>query len=105
MGGKNDEVFVIDLKNPQAATIFSPNSSREDSSQQNIGRNQGSMKQTGQRRDNGTGETFVETTCVAWNSQVVHVLTSGSSNGVLNVWDLRQKTAWCTLRDSRGSGR
>ena len=94
-GGKNDEVYIIDLKSPQAPTIFSP------------GPNTGVTQNQGPAGFGGTsqGKGFSQTNCVAWNSQVVHVVASGSSNGVVNVWDLRQKAAWCTLRDARGSGK
>jgi WD40 repeat protein len=41
-------------------------------------------------------------TKVAWNTQVVHILASAAQNGSTIIWDLRQKKAWCELRDPAG---
>jgi len=44
-----------------------------------------------------------EVSRVAWNTQVPHILASASLNGSCIVWDLRQKKAWCELRDQNRS--
>ena len=46
--------------------------------------------------------TSAEVSQVAWNTQVSHILASASQNGSCFVWDLRQKKAWCELRDPTG---
>lgn len=36
---------------------------------------------------------------VAWNTQVNYILATGSQNGSVVIWDLKQKKPWCELRD------
>eukprot|EP00636_Phaeomonas_parva_P017732 CAMPEP_0118852002 /NCGR_PEP_ID=MMETSP1163-20130328/1209_1 /TAXON_ID=124430 /ORGANISM="Phaeomonas parva, Strain CCMP2877" /LENGTH=322 /DNA_ID=CAMNT_0006784401 /DNA_START=142 /DNA_END=1107 /DNA_ORIENTATION=+ len=35
---------------------------------------------------------------VAWNTQVSHIVCTGSSDGSSIIWDLRQKMPWCVIR-------
>lgn len=93
-GGCNNEIYVTDLKSPQAPSAFTPDPNT----------NAANAQPQGNAPGMGQASMRARTSCVAWNSQVVHVLASGSSNGVVNVWDLRQKAAWCVLRDAKGAG-
>ena len=60
------------LEKPEAPTVFSPG----DAAKHNA-----------------------EVSCVAWNSQVAHILATGATNGVCMIWDLKQKRPWCSLSD------
>lgn len=77
-GGSDGEVLVTSLENPLEPNIFSPNSPQSN-----------------------TKHNF-EISKVAWNTQVAHILASSSINGTTIIWDLRQKKAWCELRDPNG---
>lgn len=75
-GGADNEVFITALERPEAPQVYTPAPPPNPS------------KHT------------AEVTRVAWNSQVSHILATASQNGVCVVWDLRQKRAWCELRDA-----
>ena len=77
-GGADAEVYVLSLDKPDQPTVFIP-----------------------APPPNNTKHTS-DITKVAWNTQVAHILASASTNGSTIVWDLRQKKAWCELRDPTG---
>lgn len=77
-GGSDGEVFVMSLENPDEPTVFVP------------------------APPPSTTKHTADITRVAWNSQVVYILASASQNGSCIIWDLRQKRAWCELRDPSG---
>ena len=78
-GGVDCEVFVTSLENPDQPTIFVPAPPPN-----NVKHSAGITK-------------------VAWNTQVSHILASASSNGGTYIWDLKQKKAWCEIRDPTGA--
>ncbi|GAO14245.1 uncharacterized protein UV8b_08110 [Ustilaginoidea virens] len=41
--------------------------------------------------------------CLAWNKKVSHILATGSSGGLVTVWDLKTKKASLTLNNNRKS--
>ncbi|KAI0563006.1 transport protein SEC31 [Gracilaria domingensis] len=43
-----------------------------------------------------------EVTSVLWNRKVQHILASGTSSGVVNVWDLNQSRQVISIRNPRG---
>lgn len=77
-GGSDTEVYVISLERPDAPSVFIP------------------------APPPNNAKHTADITKVAWNSQVAHILASASQNGSTFVWDLRQKRAWCELRDPSG---
>ena len=77
-GGADGEVYVLSLDKPDQPTVFIP-----------------------APPPSNTKHTS-DITKVAWNTQVAHILASASTNGSTIVWDLRQKKAWCELRDPTG---
>eukprot|EP01041_Mallomonas_annulata_P003398 gene3398-6750_t len=77
-GGSDGEVFVMALDHPETPNVFIP-----------------------APPPNNTKHT-ADITKIAWNSQVAHILASSSQNGSCIIWDLRQKKAWCELRDPTG---
>jgi protein transport protein SEC31 len=74
-GGADAEVYVWNLERPDEPTALTPASNAKHTA---------------------------DITQVAWNSQVVHILASAAQNGSAIVWDLRQKRAWCELREPSG---
>ncbi|KAJ1425674.1 hypothetical protein B484DRAFT_451002 [Ochromonadaceae sp. CCMP2298] len=77
-GGSDAEVFVTSLEAPDQPSVFVP-----------------------APPPNNAHHT-ADITKVAWNSQVAHILASAAQNGSCYIWDLRQKKAWCELRDPSG---
>jgi WD40 repeat protein len=77
-GGSDCEVYVTTLERPDLPTVFVPAPAPNNS------------KHT------------ADITKVAWNTQVAHILASAAQNGSTFIWDLRQKKAWCELRDPAG---
>jgi hypothetical protein len=77
-GGSDCEVYVTTLERPDEPTVFVPAPAPNNS------------KHT------------ADITKVAWNTQVAHILASAAQNGSTFIWDLRQKKAWCELRDPAG---
>jgi protein transport protein SEC31 len=77
-GGADGEVYVMALDRPDTPNVFVPAPPPSQS--------------------HHTGEI----TRVAWNTQVAHILASSAQNGQCIIWDLRQKKAWCELRDPMG---
>jgi len=77
-GGSDGEVFVMALDRPDTPNVFIP-----------------------APPPNNTKHT-ADITTVAWNSQVAHILASASQNGSTIIWDLRQKKAWCELKEPTG---
>lgn len=39
-----------------------------------------------------------EITSVAWNTAVAHILATAAGDGVVTVWDIQSKKAWCEIR-------
>lgn len=74
-GGADAEVYVWNLERPDEPTALTPASNAKHTA---------------------------DITQVAWNSQVVHILASAAQNGSAIIWDLRQKRAWCELREPSG---
>jgi len=77
-GGSDAEVFVTSLEHPEEPSVFVP------------------------APPPNNAKHTADVTQVAWNSQVAHILASSAQNGSCFVWDLRQKKAWCELRDPSG---
>eukprot|EP01035_Chromulina_nebulosa_P017943 gene17943-23567_t len=77
-GGNDGEVYVLSLERPDEPNVFVP-----------------------APPPNNTKHT-AEISKVAWNTQVAYILASAAQNGSCFVWDLRQKKAWCELRDPTG---
>lgn len=77
-GGADGEVYVMSLDRPDIPNVFVPAPPPSQS------------KHT------------ADITRVAWNTQVAHILASSAQNGQCIIWDLRQKKAWCELRDPTG---
>lgn len=77
-GGADGEVYVMALDRPDTPNVFVPAPPPSQS------------KHT------------ADITRVAWNTQVAHILASSAQNGQCIIWDLRQKKAWCELRDPTG---
>lgn len=75
-GGNDGEVYVISLEDPSSPVVFTP-------------------------AESGSKHS-ADVTKVAWNTQVPHILASCSQNGSCIIWDLKQKKAWCELRDPAG---
>jgi len=78
LGGNDGEVFVMSLEHPDQPNVFVP------------------------APPPNSAKHSAEVTKVAWNSQVAYILASSAQNGSCYVWDLRQKKAWCELRDPSG---
>lgn len=76
-GGSDGEVFIMSLDKLQQPVAFTPSG--------------GSLAQAQQQVN--------EITSVAWNTQVNYILATGSQNGSVMIWDLKQKKPWCELRD------
>ena len=76
-GGSDKEVFIMALERADAPTIFSPGDAKAAKHQ-------------------------AEITCVAWNSQVSHILASGDQSGSVMVWDIKASRPWCELKDPKG---
>ena len=79
LGGADGEIFVMDCGKPGEPSVFVPAPPPSNS------------KHT------------ADITRVAWNTQVAHILASSSQNGSTIIWDLRQKKAWCELKDPTGA--
>eukprot|EP00604_Paraphysomonas_vestita_P002038 CAMPEP_0174819872 /NCGR_PEP_ID=MMETSP1107-20130205/3327_1 /TAXON_ID=36770 /ORGANISM="Paraphysomonas vestita, Strain GFlagA" /LENGTH=477 /DNA_ID=CAMNT_0016034125 /DNA_START=672 /DNA_END=2102 /DNA_ORIENTATION=+ len=77
-GGADSEVYITSLDRPETPNVFVP-----------------------APPPNNTRHT-ADITKVAWNTQVAHILASSAQNGSCIVWDLRQKKAWCELKDPSG---
>jgi protein transport protein SEC31 len=77
-GGSDAEVYVMSLERYDEPTVFIP------------------------APPPANAKHTADITQVAWNSQVVHILASAAQNGSTIIWDLRQKRAWCELRDPAG---
>jgi protein transport protein SEC31 len=77
-GGSDGEVFVISLDRLDPPSVFLP------------------------APPPNNAKHTADITQVAWNSQVAHILASSALNGSCFIWDLRQKRAWCELRDPSG---
>jgi protein transport protein SEC31 len=77
-GGSDGEVFIISLDRLDPPSVFLP------------------------APPPNTAKHTADITQVAWNSQVAHILASSALNGSCFIWDLRQKKAWCELRDPSG---
>jgi protein transport protein SEC31 len=75
-GGADASVFVMSLDRPEQPNVFVP------------------------APPPSATKHSAEVTKCAWNSQVGHILATGSGNGQCIVWDLRQKKPWCELRDA-----
>ena len=78
-GGVDAEVFVTSLENLDQPSVFVPAPLPS------------------------TAKHSAGITKVAWNTQVSHILASASSNGGTYIWDLKQKKAWCEIRDPTGA--
>ena len=76
-GGNDGEVYIISLEDPSNPVVFAP-------------------------ADSNTARHTADVTKVAWNTQVAHILATSSQNGSCFIWDLKQKKAWCELRDPAG---
>lgn len=79
-GASDSEVLITDLRSLSAPKVYSPAGS------------------------NTQAKHTADVSAVSWNSQVVHILASAALNGVCTVWDMRQNTPWCELRESKGAG-
>uniref|UniRef100_M4B6P5 Protein transport protein SEC31 n=1 Tax=Hyaloperonospora arabidopsidis (strain Emoy2) TaxID=559515 RepID=M4B6P5_HYAAE len=80
-GGSDGEVFIMSLEKLASPGVFMP----------------GGPLVAPQTQVN-------EITSVAWNTQVNYIIATGSQNGTVVIWDLKQKKPWCELRDpSRGA--
>jgi protein transport protein SEC31 len=77
-GGSDCEVYVMSLERPEQPNVFVP------------------------APPPNNAKHTADITKVAWNTQVVHILASAAQNGSTYIWDLRQKKAWCELRDPMG---
>ena len=77
-GGSDCEVYVTSLERPEQPNVFIP------------------------APPPNNAKHTADITKVAWNTQVVHILASAAQNGSTYIWDLRQKKAWCELRDPSG---
>ena len=77
-GGSDGEVYVLALDRPETPNVFVP------------------------APPPNNAKHTADITKVRWNSQVAHILASSAQNGSTIVWDLRQKKAWCELRDPSG---
>jgi protein transport protein SEC31 len=77
-GGNDGEVYVMSLERPEEPNVFVP------------------------APPPNNAKHTAEVTKVGWNSQVAYILASAAQNGSCYVWDLRQKKAWCELRDPAG---
>jgi len=77
-GGSDAEVYVTSLEHPDQPSVFVP------------------------APPPNNAKHTADITKVAWNTQVVHILASAAQNGSCYIWDLRQKKAWCELRDPAG---
>ena len=77
-GGSDCEVYVMSLERPEQPNVFVP------------------------APPPNNAKHTADITKVAWNTQVVHILASAAQNGSTYIWDLRQKKAWCELRDPSG---
>jgi len=74
-GGSDGEVFVMSLERPDAPVSFAgPDSAKH----------------------------TAEITKVAWNTGAAHVLATAATNGSTYVWDMKQRKAWCEIRDPTG---
>ncbi|KAF4318833.1 hypothetical protein JM18_006412 [Phytophthora kernoviae] len=79
-GGSDGEVYIMSLEKLASPGVFTPGGPTTPQAQAN------------------------EITSVAWNTQVNYILATGSQNGSVVVWDLKQKKPWCELRDpARGA--
>jgi protein transport protein SEC31 len=79
-GGSDGEVYIMSLEKLASPGVFTPGGPTTPQAQVN------------------------EITSVAWNTQVNYILATGSQNGSVVVWDLKQKKPWCELRDpARGA--
>ncbi|KAG7392468.1 protein transport protein S31 [Phytophthora boehmeriae] len=79
-GGSDGEVYIMSLEKLASPGVFTPGGPTTPQAQAN------------------------EITSVAWNTQVNYILATGSQNGSVIVWDLKQKKPWCELRDpARGA--
>ncbi|RLN14439.1 hypothetical protein BBJ28_00002732 [Nothophytophthora sp. Chile5] len=79
-GGSDGEVYIMSLEKLASPGVFTPGGPSTPQAQVN------------------------EITSVAWNTQVNYILATGSQNGNVVVWDLKQKKPWCELRDpARGA--
>ncbi|ETV97980.1 hypothetical protein H310_09285 [Aphanomyces invadans] len=74
-GGGDGEVFVMSLDKLNAPQVYTPGG------------------------PNYTATPGNEITCLAWNTQVAHILASGSQNGSTVVWDMKSKKPFCELKD------
>ncbi|KAF0687464.1 Aste57867_20801 [Aphanomyces stellatus] len=74
-GGGDGEVYVMSLEKLNAPQIYTPGG------------------------PNFTAVPGNEITCLAWNTQVPHILASGSQSGTTVVWDMKSKKPWCELKD------
>jgi len=77
-GGSDAEVFVTSLEHPDQPSVFIP------------------------APPPNNAKHTADVTKVAWNTQVAHILASAAQNGSCYIWDLRQKKAWCELREPSG---
>eukprot|EP00602_Paraphysomonas_sp_CaronLab_P005046 CAMPEP_0185030580 /NCGR_PEP_ID=MMETSP1103-20130426/17560_1 /TAXON_ID=36769 /ORGANISM="Paraphysomonas bandaiensis, Strain Caron Lab Isolate" /LENGTH=1052 /DNA_ID=CAMNT_0027565771 /DNA_START=108 /DNA_END=3263 /DNA_ORIENTATION=+ len=77
-GGSDGEVYVMSLDRPDTPNVFIP------------------------APPPSNAKHTADVTKVAWNTQVAHIMASSSQNGSCIVWDLRQKKAWCELREPSG---
>eukprot|EP00602_Paraphysomonas_sp_CaronLab_P004721 CAMPEP_0185020746 /NCGR_PEP_ID=MMETSP1103-20130426/3384_1 /TAXON_ID=36769 /ORGANISM="Paraphysomonas bandaiensis, Strain Caron Lab Isolate" /LENGTH=1052 /DNA_ID=CAMNT_0027551833 /DNA_START=113 /DNA_END=3271 /DNA_ORIENTATION=+ len=77
-GGSDGEVYVMSLDRPDTPNVFIP------------------------APPPNNAKHTADITKVAWNTQVAHIMASSSQNGSCIVWDLRQKKAWCELREPSG---
>ncbi|KAH9094474.1 hypothetical protein LEN26_018312 [Aphanomyces euteiches] len=74
-GGGDGEVYVMSLEKLNAPQVYTPGGA------------------------NFTATPGNEITCLAWNTQVPHILASGSQSGSTVVWDMKSKKPWCELKD------
>ncbi|TYZ62527.1 hypothetical protein PybrP1_012709 [[Pythium] brassicae (nom. inval.)] len=74
-GGSDGEVYIMSLEKLSSPGVFTPGGPAAPQQQIN------------------------EITSVAWNTQVNYILATGSQNGSVVIWDLKQKKPWCELRD------
>ncbi|ETV80948.1 hypothetical protein H257_06393 [Aphanomyces astaci] len=74
-GGGDGEVYVMSLDKLNAPQVYTPGG------------------------PNYTATPGNEITCLAWNTQVAHILASGSQNGSTVVWDMKSKKPFCELKD------
>ena len=78
-GGADGEIFVMDCSKPSEPNVCVP------------------------APPPSNAKHGAEVTRVAWNTKVAHILASADAKGSTIIWDLKQKKAWCELKDPTGA--